>query len=159
MGKRTLYRKYSNTSTKLNQQAHDLAKNYLKRPHPSFSPSNVAISHPSETVYITHDNYTITSKLPTLLRQQPHNEPLINTICKNAKWSKETYKSVDWEAFGVAFSKLPRHKQISTSKITHGIINTNAQNQKFYGKSGICPSCCEHLETLPHMLTCLEVKH
>jgi hypothetical protein len=141
---------------RLNQRAHKLAKSYLKHPDPLFIPSTKVLPPPSETVYISFENSNITSKLSTLTRQQLHTEPLIKTICKNTKWSKETFNSVDWEAYGEVFSNLPRTKQISLSKITHGLINTNAQNHKFYGSSGLCPCCSSQHETIFHMLTCPE---
>ncbi len=61
---------------------------------------------------------------------------------------------MDWEAFGDAFNHLQKGEQISFSKLTHGLLNTNSQNSKFYGKSGLCPCCSIHHETITHMLTC-----
>ncbi len=69
----------------LNCFAHQLAHSYLKHPHPSFSPSQKVIDPPSERASINYDGSKITSKLPSLLRHQLHDAPLIRTICKEAK--------------------------------------------------------------------------
>ncbi len=92
--------------------------------------------------------------MPQLIRFQLHAEPLVTTICKETKWSHSTFYSVHWEAYGKAFQNLPRGKQISYSKLTHGIINTNVQNSRFYKLSDTCPSCGCHQETIAHLLTC-----
>jgi hypothetical protein len=83
---------------------------------------------------VTYQNSTTTSKLPYLIHLQLHEKPLIRTICNEASWDKPTYDSVDWSAFGAAFVSLPKGSQITYSKLLHGIINTNAQNKKFYNK-------------------------
>jgi hypothetical protein len=98
----------------------------------------------------------ITSKLATIIKQELHTEPLIATICKEAKWTRSMFNSVDWEAYSKAFHNLPRGKQITYSKLTHGIINTNAQNFRFYNLSDKCPCCNLTRETIPHLLTCQE---
>jgi ribonuclease HI len=140
----------------LNKQANDLAKAYLKHPHHRFIPSAKVTTPPKEKVSIKFENSNITSHLPSLICHQLHAEPLIKTICKEAKWDREIFNSVDWEAFGAAFSAMPRGTQMSYSKLTHGIINTNMQNFRFYGTSELCPCCLEHKETITHMFTCLE---
>ncbi len=61
---------------------------------------------------------------------------------------------VDWTAVNKAFSNLPRNKQISCSKLTHGWINTNAQNNKHYGLSDLCPCCKSKKETMAHIFNC-----
>jgi ribonuclease HI len=140
------------------QQAHKLANQYLKNPHPQFRPSTIVIDPPSSRASITFENSTITSKLPKLIHHGLHVQPLIATICKEAKWSKSTYDSVDWEAFGKAFTNLQKGRQVSCSKLTHGIINTNDQNQRFYKSTGTCPCCLDQRETITHLFTCQEPK-
>jgi hypothetical protein len=39
-------------------------------------------------------------------------------------------------------------------KIIHNLVNTNHQNNKYYGTSPLCPCCTSVAETLSHVLTC-----
>jgi hypothetical protein len=139
---------------KLNHQAHQLAYNYLKNPDPVFSPSYKVITPPSEKVSVYYNNSTLTSKLFQTIHHQLHSAPLITTICKEANWDIKTFRMVDWSSFGKAFQQLPKSKQISYSKLTHGIINTNVQNYKFYGLTALCPCCKTQKETVSHVFTC-----
>jgi hypothetical protein len=41
-----------------------------------------------------------------------------------------------------------------TSKLLHGLVNTNKQNHLYYGKSSLCPLCQECKESLSHIFTC-----
>ncbi len=61
---------------------------------------------------------------------------------------------MDWDAHEAAFLKLPRHARIATSKLIHKLANTNVQNQLYYGKSPLCPSCQLVDETWEHVLSC-----
>jgi hypothetical protein len=119
-------------------------------------PSTKVIDPPSTLASVMHGNSTVTSKLPHRIHLQLHEEPLIKTICKEAGWDKPIYDSVDWLAFGAAFGSLPKGSQITYSKLTHGIINTNAQNKRFYNKDGNCLCCTSFQESITHMLTCQE---
>ncbi len=105
------------TAHKLNQLAHDLAYNFLKCPHPQYIPSATVIAPPTESVQLEYGTSLITSNLCQILKHQLHTEPLITTICKEAKWTRNTFDSIDWKSFGIAFQRLPRGKQISYSKI------------------------------------------
>lgn len=40
------------------------------------------------------------------------------------------------------------------AKFIHNLINTNHQNQKFYGKSPLCPYCQQTDETRANAFTC-----
>ncbi len=139
---------------KLNHRAHHLAYNYLKSPDLSFSPSFKVIDPPSEKVSINYKNSTLTLNISQTVHHQLQNEPLMKTICKEANWDTSTFKMVDWSSFGKAFKKLPRSKQLSYSKLTQGIINTNEQNYKFYGLPDLCPFCNSQKETVAHVFTC-----
>lgn len=119
-------------------------------------PSTKVIDPPSTLASVMHGNSTVTSKLPHRIHLQLHEEPLIKTICKEAGWDKPIHDSVDWLAFGAAFGSLPKGSQITYSKLTHGIINTNAQNKRFYNKDGNCLCCTSFQESITHMLTCQE---
>ena len=51
---------------------------------------------------------------------------------------------------------VPRFTQHSTAKlIHHGLLNTNRQNNIYYGKnSAWCPICLENEENMEHVLSC-----
>jgi hypothetical protein len=139
---------------KLNKITQDLAYNFLKQPHPSSIPSPRVVAPPPENILLEYDNSLITPKMPQLLKYHVHEEPLIDTICKEAKWDRTIFHSVDWVAYGKAFQNLPRGKQISCSKLNHGIINKNVQNSRFYNLSNKIPYCSLHQESITHLLTC-----
>lgn len=40
------------------------------------------------------------------------------------------------------------------AKLIHNLVNTNKQNNKYYGTSPLCPSCNIEIETMAHVLTC-----
>lgn len=142
---------------KLNRIAHNLAYTFLRKPHPSFTLSTKVIAPPTEQVLLEYENSMITSKLAVVvLKQELHTELLIATICKEAKWTRSIFHSVDWEAYSKAFHKLPRGKQITYIKLTHGITNTNVKNSRFYNLSDRCLCCNLTHEMIPHLLTCQE---
>lgn len=41
-----------------------------------------------------------------------------------------------------------------TTKISHGLLNTNHQNAKYYGTSSAFPCCFDNIETLTHIFIC-----
>jgi hypothetical protein len=118
----------------------------LKNPHPNFIPSLTVIEHSFERASVKFENSTITSHPPKLL------------ICKDERWDQQTYNSVDWAAFKTAFYRSPRWKQITYSKLTNGLYNTNTQNHRYYGSPGVYPFCSVQQETITHMLTCQNIQ-
>lgn len=76
------------TVHKLNQIAHDVAYSFLKQPHPPYLPSTKVIATPSETAHLEYKNSLITSELPQLFKFRFHAEPLIETFCKEALWTR-----------------------------------------------------------------------
>jgi hypothetical protein len=64
---------------------------------------------------------------------------------------------IDWDSHGLAFRRLSRQRKISTAKLIHQLINTNRQNNLYYGDSPTCP-CCKHIEeSFLHVLSCSDV--
>jgi hypothetical protein len=61
---------------------------------------------------------------------------------------------VDWEALQSALKGVSRVSILSYCKLIHGLLNTNEQNQKFYGRSNLCPHCGNRPESFPHVVTC-----
>ncbi len=115
---------------------------------------------PSYEVSILFDNCTLTSKLPSTLREQLYTTPLINTICKTENWSIDTFQKVNWTSYGSAFSSQPWCHRISITKLKHKSLNSNYQNKKYYGKSDTCPCCSLSPEAFNHLLSCpSEITH
>ncbi len=61
---------------------------------------------------------------------------------------------VDWEALQSAFKGVSRVNMLSYCKLIHGLLNTNEQNHKFYGKPNLCPHCGDCPESFLHVATC-----
>jgi hypothetical protein len=61
---------------------------------------------------------------------------------------------VDCSALEECLTHLPRVQQSSYCKLLHGILNTKAQNNRFYGKSNLCPICNLFPETMQDVFHC-----
>ncbi len=138
----------------LNDIAHSLAYEFLNKDMGNYNSSTTVIDPPSLEASVIFDGSSITSNMASILQRELQRERLQDTICKAENWSKSTFRKVDWVAYGKAFRSLSRVKQISISKLSHKLLNTNHLNQKFYGLSGACSCCEKHIETFSHMLTC-----
>jgi hypothetical protein len=64
---------------------------------------------------------------------------------------------IDWDSHGLAFRRLSRQRKISTAKLIHQLINTNRQNNLYYGDSTTCPCCKQIEESFLHVLSCSAV--
>jgi hypothetical protein len=95
-----------------------------------------------------------TSKLKQITRDGLHNTPIVDHIIRKAKWTPQIFDSIHWDAYERAFQRLLRFYQYSTAKLCHGLVNTNRQNQLYYGQSPLCPICSQEEETLVHVFTC-----
>jgi hypothetical protein len=73
---------------------------------------------------------------------------------KKTNWTQGTFDKVDWDTHGLAFHKLTRKCKISTAKLIHHLVNTNWQNNFYYGTSSFCPCCQRVDETLERVLLC-----
>lgn len=60
------------------------------------------------------------------------------------------------ESLWRTFSCLTRCRQISITKLSHGLWNTNHHNSKYYGTSPVCPCCHDDIQTLIHVLNSLQ---
>jgi hypothetical protein len=106
------------------------------------------------TTDILQQGQPITSSIPQLLRHQYYYRPLQEKLMKDNKWMIEIFNRIDWQSYGLAIAKFPRSQQISITKLSHQLWNTNCQNAKYYGESDQCPICAEAAETLTHLYTC-----
>jgi len=104
--------------------------------------------------YIGRDNTIIMSNLRKEVYASLYEAALRENIERKEKWSTETFNKVDWTAYGKAFKQLHRTRQISYTKISHKLLQTNSQNAKFYAAESWCPCCQKESETFSHMLTC-----
>jgi len=116
-------------------------------PQPYISPPNNAI-----TLY--HRGQPLVNRIVTTLRQTMYSDSLQKTICRQQNWTASQFATVDWPAHERAFQHTWHCKRITYSKISNKLLNTNAQNRRFYGKPDLCPCCQNSPETIQHMLTC-----
>jgi|NOAtaT_6_FD_contig_21_12299114_length_942_multi_3_in_0_out_0_2 hypothetical protein len=49
---------------------------------------------------------------------------------------------------------MSRSTLLNHCKLLHGLLNTNLQNQKYYGRSETCPHCQSNTESFLHVLYC-----
>jgi hypothetical protein len=54
-------------------------------------------------------------------------------ICKHEQWTVTEFRDVDWEAHEYALLSPWSCIRITYSKLTNKLLNTNAQNRRFYG--------------------------
>ena len=60
--------------------------------------------------------------------------PAIQTmICKHEQWTVTEFRDLDWEAHEYALLSPWSCIRITYSKLTNKLLNTNAQNRRFYG--------------------------
>jgi hypothetical protein len=83
-----------------------------------------------------------------------YSDSLQKIVCKQENWTASQFATVDWPAHERAFQHTWSCKRITCSKISIKLLNTNAQNSRFYGKPDLCPCCRISPETIQHMLTC-----
>ena len=113
---------------------------------------------PGYKVRLLQDNIVVTSKLYTILIRNLHDKLLEKHLLRKTGWTLHTFHLVAWEAHERAFHRLPRFSHHYTSKLLHGLVNKNKQNNLYYGKSSLCPLCNTYEETLSHVLTCSHEK-
>jgi hypothetical protein len=61
---------------------------------------------------------------------------------------------IDWAAHEVSFKRLTRNGKIHTAKLIHQLVNTNIQNQLYFGTSPLCPCCLSAEETFSPNTCC-----
>jgi hypothetical protein len=133
----------------LNEEAHSLAITALSL----VSQSPIDISPPSSLADI-HLEYTLTSNWQNTIRELVHSEPLRRSICKESGWSEDQFHMVDWAALHHSLRKVSRLTLLSYCKLLHGLLNTNEQNKKYYGKQSTCPHCGTGPESFLHVVSC-----
>jgi hypothetical protein len=130
----------------------DEQENLLSLPLP---PSDY-IRPPACAATLFYDRRPLVAKIHQTIRRQLYSRALRSTICKQESWTEAQFQTVDWPALEVAFTRVWSCKRISYSKLTNKLLNTNAQNKKFYGKPSFCPCCLHSEETIMHVFTCPE---
>jgi hypothetical protein len=133
----------------LNAIAHNLAVSALTLV-PQESPD---ISPPSSLVDLRRGNI-LTSQWRAVIQEAAHADLLKDTILRNASWSDDQFDMVDWEALRMYLKGLSRVSLFSYCKLLHGILNTNQQNNRFYGKPSSCPHCNSGPESFLHVVSC-----
>ncbi len=138
----------------LNAAAHSLANDFLRQHQGPFNPRAQVIHPPSTEVSIQYDGTALTSNPSTYVKFHLYADKLQHTICKSENWTQEIFHRIDWEAYKKAFSTFSRCQRIGISKLSHKLLNTNNQNNKYYGTSALCPCCQMEPESFNHMLSC-----
>jgi len=138
----------------LNDCADRLAANAARIMPPPFLTRSTVDGPPGYRVRLSNRRGIIHSKYYQMLAQAHHSQPLVDYILRKTGWSKSTFNRVDWDSHHRAFRRLTRFQRISTTKLVHNLMNTNRQNNLFYGMSNSCPGCNNHEETLEHVLRC-----
>jgi ribonuclease HI len=140
----------------LNSEAHRLATSFqVEEKH-----MNIDISPPSLLASL-HLQFSLTSQWQQVVYEAAHEAILRITICKNASWTDTQFEMADWDEMYGYLKRLPRTSFLKYCKLLHGIINTNEQNRKYYGKSDTCPHCQSSSESFIHVMSCpnKEVSH
>jgi hypothetical protein len=121
---------------------------------PNSFPSIPYENPPTNPVSIYYPKSPFVNNVASTIRQALHEEAICLTICKQEKWDKSQLQMVDWQAMEAAFHQTWSCKRLSFTKLSHKLLNTNAQNHKFYGKPATCPCRRHAAETLEHVFTC-----
>jgi hypothetical protein len=140
----------------LNEVAHNLVHDFLQCDQGAYIPRSKVLEPPSAEVSILFDNFTLTSNLPSILRESLYSNSLRATICKNEQWTPGIFQQIDWQAYHTAFKSHLKSHRNSICKLSHKLLNTNFQNNKYYSLPDTCPCCLQNTKTFNHMLTCQE---
>jgi hypothetical protein len=97
-------------------------------------------------VTLYYQGKPLVSKVVPTLRFSVYSDALRKTVRKQEQWTEVQFDSVDCPALEQALLSMWSCKGIS--------YTTNAQNNKYYGKSDTCPCCHLARETIQHMLSC-----
>ena len=120
---------------------------------PDLPPPRPYISPPHSDVVLFYGHTPLVTKIRSTLRCLLYQDQKKATICKQEHWSELLFHQVDWGAQEYSFLRTWSCKRIAYTKLSHGLLNTNMQNKKFYGNSDLCPCCSLHPETLQHVFT------
>ncbi len=105
-------------------------------------------------VIIERQGMVVAGNFRSLIREDLYYDSLKDTITAKEKWSINVFPMVAWPAFSTAFCRLSRPRQITYTKLTHCLLQTNSRNHMYYGTTPICPGCNTHEETLQHVWSC-----
>jgi len=135
----------------LNDMADELAVAFNSRRR---SPATCNVYSPLSEAELLLDSKPITSQLRKIILAVSHAPDLKQHIIKSSKWEESTFQLVDWGAHKRAYNKYSRVQRIKISKLAHGLYQTKARDNKYYGTAATCPCCHTHNETLPHLFAC-----
>jgi hypothetical protein len=133
----------------LNEDAHRMATSFL---HPETTPQHDLLApNLNSSLLLTsylHSDWQ-SHALDALLAP-----PLQKTIRRSTLWNDSQMELVDWGALRCSLRLLPRVRQLSYIKLIHGLLNTNAQNNKYYTSDPLCPHCRLCHESQSHIFMC-----
>jgi len=104
-------------------------------------------------VTVLHNGEAVTRGLPQLVAAECHYEALKLKLNKDNKCSEAVFLDVDWTCYHKAMLDLPRPHRLSISKLSHGLWNTNEQNNKYHQQAVSSPLCTA-LVMQAHVFSC-----
>ena len=140
----------------LNDRADYLATSFTKQPPTGLHPRRLPITAPNYGARLLYEGSTITTNLRTTMSKALHTTGFTDYLKRKHLWTNQAFNEINWDAHESAFSNLARTKQPMMAKIIHGLLNTNHQNNKYYGKPSTCPCCQSQEETLHHLYSCTQ---
>lgn len=100
---------------------------------------------------------TVTRDIESAVRNQLFLDPLRSYFCTRFHWSLDTYESINWDAYSMAYSPYPRSRkffhQFGWKKLPCG-GRLHARESRFDDR---CPSCLQPEESDDHVFQCLHV--
>ena len=113
---------------------------------------------PVSCVLVSIGGCTITSDVESAVRNQRFLPKLREYLCRRFQWSKQTFNSIAWDDFSIAYSKYPRSRkffmQFGWKKLPCG-GRLHARESRFDDR---CPCCFCPEETDDHLLQCNHVE-
>jgi len=134
---------------------------YISNPVPDSIQEWCSTSHPNSLpvthmISVLHEEHAVHSNLSNLIRNQLHHKPIKGKLHKDDSWKEVTFSSIDWEGYKDAYLSLSHQWQISITKMSHQLWNTNVQNNRYYAETPLCLLCHLHQETADHVYMCTE---
>jgi hypothetical protein len=106
----------------------------------------------SHVITVLHNGEALTGDIRSTIQDFEYSHPIKATLQKYNSWSPNQFEMVDWGAFFLAIRRVSRSHQVSITKLSHQLWNTNSQNHGYYNHSASCPLCHHPLETPSHVL-------
>ena len=112
-----------------------------------------APTDPTAQSYFHLHGATITNNIWDRVRADVHNP--ISYLCDRYEWSQLTYSTIDWDSFGIAFSRKSKKNWQFTFKLCNRKLPTGLRLSKIHQKHDCrCSSCTAEIEDDNHIFQC-----